>query len=148
MNLELDDGSYTADVTLEGGSGRAAVESPAKITAADGRTTAQIVWNSPNYDYMKVGDKEYYPLTGEENSTFVIDIPAWDEDIDISAETTAMSEPHMISYTLRFDSNSLKSDPNGVGNIAAIVIAAAIAIAVLAAGIIFFKRKKKRKEEK
>lgn len=147
MDLKLDNGSYTADVILEGGSGRAAVETPAKITAEGGRTTAQIVWNSPNYDYMKVGDKEYYPLTGEENSTFVIDIPAWDEDIDISAETTAMSEPHMISYTLRFDSESLESVSNGLGYIAAIAVA--IAAAVLAAGmIIFFKRKKKRKEEK
>ena len=44
------DGSYTCAVTLEGGSGRATVESPAALTVADGTMTAVIVWSSPNYD--------------------------------------------------------------------------------------------------
>ena len=48
------DGSYTCAVTLEGGSGRATVESPAALTVADGIMTATIVWSSPNYDYMLV----------------------------------------------------------------------------------------------
>ena len=36
------DGTYTCDVTLEGGSGRAAVDSPAALTVADGKMTATI----------------------------------------------------------------------------------------------------------
>ena len=36
------DGSYTCAVTLEGGSGRATVESPAALTVADGTMTATI----------------------------------------------------------------------------------------------------------
>ena len=52
------DGSYTCAVTLEGGSGRATVESPAALTVADGTMTAVIVWSSPNYDYMLIdGEK-------------------------------------------------------------------------------------------
>ena len=39
------DGSYTCAVTLEGGSGRATVESPAALTVADGTMTAVIVWS-------------------------------------------------------------------------------------------------------
>ena len=55
------DGTYTCDVTLEGGSGRATVESPAALTVADGRMTATIVWSSPNYDYMLVDGEKYLP---------------------------------------------------------------------------------------
>ena len=52
------DGSYTCAVTLEGGSGRATVESPATLTVADGAMTATVVWSSPNYDYMLIdGEK-------------------------------------------------------------------------------------------
>lgn len=43
-----------AAVVLEGGSGRATVDSPAALTVAEGKMTATIVWSSPNYDYMIV----------------------------------------------------------------------------------------------
>ena len=52
--LGLEDGDYTAPVTLTGGSGRAQVESPAKLHLENGQLTATIVWSSSNYDYMKV----------------------------------------------------------------------------------------------
>ena len=42
----LADGSYQVDVALEGGSGRASVESPAQVTVRDGEVTATIVWSS------------------------------------------------------------------------------------------------------
>ena len=61
MKEALADGTYTCDVTLEGGSGRATVESPAALTVADGRMTATIVWSSPNYDYMLVDGEKYLP---------------------------------------------------------------------------------------
>ena len=55
------DGAYTAAVVLEGGSGRATVESPAALTVAEGKMTATIVWSSPNYDYMIVDGEKYLP---------------------------------------------------------------------------------------
>ena len=64
------DGSYTCEVTLEGGSGRATVDSPAALTVADGKMTATIVWSSPNYDYMIVDGEKYLPTNTEGNSTF------------------------------------------------------------------------------
>ena len=64
------DGSYTCAVTLEGGSGRATVESPAALTVADGTMTAVIVWSSPNYDYMLIDGEKYLPTNTEGNSTF------------------------------------------------------------------------------
>jgi hypothetical protein len=57
---------------------------------------------------MEVDGKEYYPVSGEEYSTFYIEIPALDTDIPILAETLAMSEPHLIEYTLKFDSATIK----------------------------------------
>ena len=102
------DGTYTCEVTLEGGSGRATVESPAALTVADGKMTAAIVWSSPNYDYMLVDGEKYLPTNTDGNSTFEIPVAALDTALDVTADTVAMSTPHEIEYTLTFDSASLK----------------------------------------
>ena len=102
------EGEHQVEVTLEGGTGRATVESPAKLVVADGKMMATIVWSSPNYDQMVVDGVQYLPVNASGNSTFEIRVSALDADIVVQAETTAMSEPHMIDYTLRFDSGSLK----------------------------------------
>ena len=103
----LADGDYQIEVTLAGGSGRASVDSPAKLMVKDGAMTAVIVWSSPNYDLMIVDGTEYYPVPRAGNSTFEVPISALDVDLPIQAETTAMSEPHMIDYTLHFDSSTI-----------------------------------------
>ena len=102
MKEALADGAYTCDVTLEGGSGRATVESPAALTVADGRMTATIVWSSPNYDYMLVDGEKYLPTNTEGNSTFEIPVAALDTPLDVVGDTVAMSTPHEIEYTLTF----------------------------------------------
>ena len=102
MEEALADGTYTCDVTLEGGSGRATVESPAALTVADGRMTATIVWSSPNYDYMLVDGEKYLPTNTEGNSTFEIPVAALDTPLDVVGDTVAMSTPHEIEYTLTF----------------------------------------------
>lgn len=101
------DGSYTCAVTLEGGSGRATVESPAALTVADGTMTAVIVWSSPNYDYMLIDGEKYLPTNTEGNSTFEIPVAALDTALAVTADTVAMSTPHEIDYTLTFDSATL-----------------------------------------
>ena len=101
------DGSYTCEVTLEGGSGRATVDSPAALTVADGKMTATIVWSSPNYDYMLVDGEKYLPTNTEGNSTFEIPVTALDTPLDVVGDTVAMSTPHEIEYTLTFASASL-----------------------------------------
>lgn len=108
-SLELADGMYTAEVTLAGGSGKASVESPANLTVKDGKVTAEIIWSSPNYDYMLVGEEKYLPVNTEGNSVFEIPVAAFDWRLPVKADTTAMSEPHEISYTLRFDADSVKA---------------------------------------
>ena len=100
------DGSYTCEVTLEGGSGRATVDSPAALTVADGKMTATIVWSSPNYDYMIVDGEKYLPTNTEGNSTFEIPVSALGMPLSVVADTVAMSTPHEIEYTLTFSAPS------------------------------------------
>ena len=97
----ISDGEYTASVTLTGGSGKAHIESPCKITVSDGKATADIFWSSKNYDYMILNGETYYPVNTDGNSEFIIPVKL-DEDIPVQADTVAMSTPHLIDYTLRF----------------------------------------------
>ncbi len=108
-DLMLDDGEYTVDVTLSGGSGRASVESPAKLTVSGGVLTVTIVWSSSNYDYMLVDGVQYDPVNTEGNSVFELPLNTFDTPVAVQADTTAMSQPYLIDYTLTFDSASVAS---------------------------------------
>ncbi|MDE6781584.1 MAG: hypothetical protein K2J40_09015 [Ruminococcus sp.] len=101
-SLELADGEYTIEVSLEGGSGKASVNSPAKMTVSDGIAIAEIIWNSNNYDYMIVDGEKYLPVSTDEFSVFEIPIALFDMKAPVLADTTAMSTPHEIEYTLTF----------------------------------------------
>ncbi len=108
-SLGLADGEYTADVVLGGGSGRASVASPAVITVKDGKASARIIWSSRNYDYMIADGEKYFPdEAAEEFSEFDIPVSRFDFAVPVSADTTAMSTPHEIQYTLNFSSASIK----------------------------------------
>ena len=98
----LADGSYTVEVALEGGSGRASVQSPAALTVENGEMTAKIIWSSKNYDLMIVNGTEYTPAYENNLSVFEIPVSALNTALPVQAETTAMSQPHMIDYTLTF----------------------------------------------
>ena len=105
---DIPDGEYSAAVTLEGGTGRATVTSPAAIRVSGGSYTAVIEWSSPHYDYMIVDGEKYLPVNEDGNSVFEIPVPYFDKPVTVIADTTAMSEPHEIEYTLTFDSSSVK----------------------------------------
>lgn len=107
-SMGLADGEYAADAALSGGSGRASVQSPAKLTVSGGKASAEIVWSSSNYDYMRIGEEKFLPVNTAGNSTFVIPVQYFDREITVYADTTAMSEPHEIEYKLIFDSASVK----------------------------------------
>lgn len=92
-----------ANVTLEGGSGKASVQSPCAVTEENGQITqAVIVWNSSNYDYMIVDGVKYTNENEGGNSTFTIPVSGYGTPMDVVADTTAMSKPHEIEYTLTF----------------------------------------------
>ena len=106
-DLSLADGAYQVDVTLEGGSGRASVESPAQMAVENGKVTATIVWSSSNYDYMKVDGVRYDAVIENDRSVFTIPVTCFDWKMAVVADTIAMSQPHEIDYALRFDSASI-----------------------------------------
>ncbi len=107
---DLEDGTYTAEVTLEGGSGKATIESPATLTVKDGEITASIVWSSPNYDYMVVNEEKYLPVNTEGNSVFEIPVASLETPLEVVADTVAMSKPHEIEYTITFDGSTVKAE--------------------------------------
>ena len=108
VKTDLEDGEYSIQVELEGGSGKASVSSPTLMLVKDGKMYARLQWSSSNYDYMKVDDTQYNPTNTEGNSTFEIPVLGFDYAMPVSANTTAMSTPHEIDYTLFFDSTTLE----------------------------------------
>ena len=108
-SLGLADGAYTVDVALAGGSGKASVTSPARLTVENGVCTAEIEWSSPNYDYMLVNGEKLLPANAEGNSVFQIPVSVFDRPMAVIADTVAMSEPHEISYTLTFSAESIEA---------------------------------------
>jgi hypothetical protein len=95
-------------VELSGGTGKATIDSPCEVTVKNGQATAVIQWSSPHYDYMIVDGEKYLPVNEDGNSVFEIPVPYFDKPVTVIADTTAMSEPHEIEYTLTFDSSSVK----------------------------------------
>ena len=106
-DLGLADGSYTVELAFAGGSGKAYVQSPCTLSVADGKATATVVWSSSKYDYMLVDGERYDVLTTEPGSTFEIPVAAFDTDLTVIGDTTAMSTPHEIEYTLNFASATI-----------------------------------------
>lgn len=106
-DLGLADGEYTVEVELSGGSGRASVQSPAKLTVENGEAFADIVWSSSSYDYMMVNGEKILPISTENGSEFIIPVIGFDFNMPVSADTTAMSTPYEIEYTLNFISESI-----------------------------------------
>ena len=107
QDLGLADGSYPAEVAFSGGSGKSHIESPVTLTVKDGAVTAAVVWSSSKYDYMIVDGERCDVLTTEPGSTFEIPVAAFDTDLTVIGDTTAMSTPHEIEYTLNFASATL-----------------------------------------
>ena len=80
----VEDGTYTIELTMEGGSGRASIQSPAQLAIADGAATATLEWSSPNYDYMLVNGEKYLPVNTEGNSVFEVPVEALDQEFDLA----------------------------------------------------------------
>lgn len=109
----VEDGSYTIELTMEGGSGRASIQSPTQLAIADGAATATLEWSSPNYDYMLVNGEKYLPVNTEGNSVFEVPVEALDAPLTMIGDTVAMSTPHEVEYTVTFHSETLESAESG-----------------------------------
>lgn len=143
---DLDDGIYTIEAELGGGSGRASLNS-AQIAVIDGAAMAMLEWSSSNYDYMIVNGAKYFPINDTGNSKFLIPVYAFDKEFAVIADTVAMSKPHEIEYTITFMTDTAKraESESPVSTqiiiLAVIIIAAVIAVAL---EILFIKRASKK----
>lgn len=98
--IDLEDGTYSVNIAMEGGTGKASIETPAEMTVADGKATLTVTWSSPHYDYMLVDGEKFEPVNEEGNSVFEIPVKVLDEPFTVIGDTTAMSQPHEIEYQL------------------------------------------------
>ena len=110
-------------VSLEGGTGKATILSPVTLSTEDDQSYAHFVWSSSNYDLMIVDGVEYRPVSLEPGSTFIIPIEPDQHDLEIQAQTTAMSEPHLITYTVHFGVEAPRSSANMAADAGAAQIA-------------------------
>ena len=138
MTLDLKDGEYMVSIELDGGSGRASVTSPTALIVEKGQAEAVIEWSSGNYDYMRVDGEQYFPVNSTGNSVFRIPVEQLDVPIPVTADTTAMSVPHEIEYTLTFDSTSVVREKSGK---LGFYIGGALILALF--GILMYTRRKK-----
>ena len=143
MKVDMSDGTYKIDVVLEGGSGRATITSPATLVVKEGCAYAQIEWSSSHYDYMKVGETTYDPINTDGNSVFELPVTVMDKPMDVIADTTAMSVPHEIEYTLTFASDSITSGKQAAPGQQIIYLAVVVAAGVV---VVILTKKKKSKE--
>lgn len=137
----LDNGTYSVSVSMTGGSGKATIESPAKLKVDNGKAILTVVWSSSSYDMMEVNGVQYKPTTVKPASTFEIPVLAFDAAFPVKGETTAMGKPHVIDYEITVDSASAQKQAPEVPVIP-IVIGVAVVAVVVVVGVLTTKRKK------
>lgn len=145
IETDLEDGEYSIQVDLEGGSGKASVSSPTLMLVKNGRMYAELQWSSSNYDYMIV-DREKFQNESEEgrNSVFTIPVTALDDKMEVIADTLAMGAPHEIDYTLTFYEASIGSKGQLPQEAAKRVVAVAMVIIVGGGILNYFVNKRNR----
>ena len=145
IETDLEDGEYSIQVDLEGGSGKASVSSPTLMLVKNGRMYAELQWSSSNYDYMIV-DGEKFQNESEEgrNSVFTIPVTALDDKMEVIADTLAMGAPHEIDYTLTFYEASIGSKGQLPQEAAKRVVPVAMVIIVGGGILNYFVNKRNR----
>jgi len=120
-----------ATVILEGGSGKASVESPCPVLERSGELLALITWSSSHYDFMIVDGEKILPVNTEGNSKFEVPLKSVarssdtsqmaslpeDCEMQVQADTTAMSTPHLIDYTLSLRFYETREEAESAGEL-------------------------------
>lgn len=142
--LSMTDGSYLINAELVGGTGRVSINSPIPFEVRDGEIRLKIVWSSGYYDFMKISGTEHRPVEQDsDTTTFSITVNSF-EPLNFTAQTSKMSRPHEIEYSIVFDEASIlpqaavREQTTGV----ALVITAILAAASILLIFFFSKRKK------
>ncbi len=143
--IEMDDGDYAIPVALEGGSGKASVTTPAALKITDGTAVLTLVWGSENYDYMISGGIRYERVNEEGYSTFEIPVTSFTQPMTVIADTTAMSVPHEVEYTLTLSPDDIMAGNQTPQAAAQRVVYMAFAIIAVCAAVSLIKKRHLRK---
>lgn len=108
-DLGLEDGNYQVAVTLEGGSGKTKLQSPADMEIKDGKAVVTLAFETSHFDYMLVSDEKFTTVNEDGNSVFQIPVEMMDWKMPVVIDTVALGSPVELDYTLEFDSSSVKS---------------------------------------
>lgn len=102
-------GIYTPDeFTVSGGTGRVTI-SCEQVEIMDGQMVATIVFSSPNYTCVRVGDAVYDSVCDEKTSRAVIPVVV-NQSMTIFGTTTAMSAAHEVEYSMFIRIDALKNE--------------------------------------
>ncbi len=146
-DIDMPDGTYSIEVNMTGGSGRASVSSPTWLIVKDGKAYARLLWSSSYYDFMIVGGKKYLnESTNGGNSTFTIPITQFDTIMNVVGDTTSMGDPVAIGYKLTFYKDSI-STSNKIPQEAAKGVIAIAAFVAIVGGILNFILKRNQEKK-
>ena len=88
-----------------------------EVQVSDGKITAKLVFDSPNYTYVKYEGTQFDRTeeeSTENSSVFYVDL-VLDKELPIQAQTIAMSEPHEIEYQIYVSSEAAEAADAGKG---------------------------------
>ena len=144
--VDMEDDTYSIEVNMTGGSGRASVSSPTWFIVKNGKAYARLLWSSSHYDYMKIAGVKYENESDDGgNSTFTIPVAVFDQPITVIADTTAMGDPVEIEYELTFYEDTINSVTKVPQEAAKRVIYIALLI-IIVGGILNLVLKRRKKQ--
>lgn len=110
QGVTSDNEKFSINIEMEGGTGKAYIESPVSVTKKEDGYELELVWSSKNYDYMIVDGVRYENEASEgENSKFTVTVKSMEEPLAVIGDTIAMSTPHEIEYIIYFDGKGKES---------------------------------------
>ena len=95
--------------SYSGGSGKMRISCPRVVVDEEG-ARAELIFQSEHVISVRVGDVSYDTIPEGKTSRTPLLPVTLDEDCEVAALTTAMSEPHEIVYTIRI---SVSDEPDG-----------------------------------
>ena len=145
VRVDLEDGEYSVECNMTGGSGRASISSPTILNVREGRAYAHLIWSSTYYDYMLIGGEKFLNQTTDGgNSTFDIPVTVMDEGMTVIADTTAMGDPVEIEYVLTFYSDSIGDKGLVPQEAAKKVLVVALAVIIIGGVLNYFVKRKRQ----
>ena len=103
--VELADGAYLVNATLEGG--RARLVDPVTLTVENGVCSARLVFATTKIDYVIVNGEKLLPEAADEGVAFTVPVAAFDRGLSIIVDSTAIQPATEVDYTVTFDSASI-----------------------------------------